>query len=855
MASSVDTQTIAGFYREARGYLAPLDSCLNQLRTQPAQAEALNELHRLIHLIRGASAVVGIPQITSLGTDLETYLEDLMNGVFDWDDTTIETISEASGLIRHELEQTPAPAVDPSIVEGFLLEAGESLNDISTLLVDLAANPSALLEVRRGIHTIKGAAGMVGFTTLSKLAHRTEDLLDAIASNELTLDPPSQNLLDRATDLLAGLVASGGADATLEASIPSLFDAFDTILAGRVASPVSELATEDAAVSFDTSRYVRVPIQRIDDLVRLVSELFLHRFTFEQSLAKLSHELDELSLSKRRFRQLHASFEEDNLLVQSGASHQPSQPEAEFDPLELDRYTRLFTHSRDLNEATADVAAAEAQLRLLNTDFDAFLSREKRLSSQLQDRLLRFRMVPLSSVSARLHRTVRAAAAQSGHDAELVIEGATTEIDKPMLEQLCGPLEHLLRNAVDHGIEPPSTRQAAGKPTPGRISLSATHEGTQVVIRLSDDGAGLPLESIRHRAITLGLIDANAEPSAEDIERLLFMPGFSTAEDVTEISGRGLGLDVARTTVEALKGTLTVNTLPGEGTTFTIRLPLTLAITRVLLVEAGGQRFAIPIASVSVVARLNASGFKQVQIGNNNFPLHSLAGLLGLPAAPQHPDEKLPIAVLRGADSQFAVHLDRILDAREVVVKPLHPWIGRAPHLIGATVLADGSIAPILDPTGLFAARPNKLPAPAPLASAKKSLNILIVDDSLSVRRVIAALLAHQGWQSGQAKDGVEALEILRRSTSLPDLILLDVEMPRMDGFELTTTLRANPQFATLPIVMLTSRSSDKHRAKAFAAGVSAYLVKPYQDERLLSTILALAGHAARPGDGSISVR
>jgi chemosensory pili system protein ChpA (sensor histidine kinase/response regulator) len=808
----VDTQTIAGFYREAQGYLAPLAACLAHLKQDPGNSDSLAEFHRLIHLIRGASAVVGLPQITAMGTDLESYLEDLMNGVFDWDDSTHDTLAEAVALITSEFK----PPIENDILEGFLIEADEALKDISAYLLDLPHNPALLLDLRRAVHTIKGSSAMVGLPHIASVAHRMEDLLDALAANDLTLTIPIQHLLDECTDLLSALVTSGGSNPQHEATIPTLLSAFDPILATRQAHTAVPVLNDDLLNSFDASRYVRVPLERIDDLVRLVSELFVHRFSFEQSLSRLSHEIGELSLSRRRFRQLSTSFEEDNLLIQSSLSTQSS--DSEFDPLEFDRYTRLYTHSRDLNEATADVTVAEAQLRLLAGDFESFLGREKRLSSQLQDRLLRFRMVPLSSVAARLHRTVRVAAEQSGHPAELHIEGLTTELDKTMLDALLGPIEHLLRNAVGHGIE----GNRVGKSSIGQIHLSARHVGTQIQITLSDDGAGLPLDAIRERA---GLPDA----TTEDLHRLLFTPGFSTATDISEISGRGIGLDIVRNAVEGLKGNITLDSTPGQGTTFTLSLPLTLAITRVLLVEVSNRRFAIPLASVVEVSRAIPDAQTQ-----------SLAQLLQIPANPVEPGTRLPIATLRGPNGNLPVYIDTILEAREVVVKPLSPLLGRVPHLIGATVLADGSIAPILNPAGLHTLPPPRLEAPTQLT---KPLDILIVDDSLSVRRVIAALIERQGWRTSQAKDGLEALEFLRRSTQLPDLILLDVEMPRMDGFELTSTLRAEAPFANLPIVMLTSRSSDKYRAKAQSVGVSAFLVKPYQDDHLLHTIRTLAKH------------
>ncbi len=866
MATQFDLQTVTGFYEEAVGYLSPLDQCLGQLSERPGDRDLLDEVHRLTHSIRGASAVVGLPQLTTLSGDLESFVEDILGGVLDWEPSTLDIMQEAASLIRLQLELGSAPVevrsapsipmADPEVIEGFLIEAEEALQTVAQYLRQLWADPGAhapLLEVRRAVHTIKGAGGMVGLMTLSSVAHRMEDLLDALADGELTPDQDKLGLLQNSADLLSDMIEAGGSNASAEAAIPALFERYRGLLStvAPVVAPAPKLSETEPV---ESAKFVRVPLERVDELVRIVTELFVHRFSFERALAKSGHELNELSLSLRRLQQLAATFDQEHILVHSGAVREP-QNNPEFDPLEFDRYTRMYTHSRDLNEATADVGAAQAQLRQISGDFDTYLNREKRLSSQLQDRLLRFRMVPLSSQAERLHRTVRVAAGQAGKQAELMLVGAGAEIDKTMLEALGGPLEHLLRNAVAHGIESPAERAAVGKAAIGRITLSAAYEGTQVVLRLSDDGVGLQTDLIRDRALVSGLISEEqaAALSADELYQLMFVPGFSTATELTELAGRGIGMDVVRSSVEALKGTLNIDSTPGQGAAFTIRLPLTLAISRVLIVETRNRLFALPVASVREVARIDPKkiedldGQRVARLANRAFPLHSLGEMLGIAApAVEHAPALLPVALLRNGDSDFAVTVDRIIEAREVVVKPLSSLIGRAPHLIGATLLGDGAIVPILDPAGLAPARRATplVPVAAPL---RRALNIMIVDDSLSVRRVIAGLLERQGWHPSQAKDGVEALDLLRRADTLPDLILMDVEMPRMDGFELTATLRDQDPFRHIPIVMLTSRSGDKHRAKAFSVGVTDYLVKPYQDDHLLDTIRTNARRTRGP--------
>ena len=851
MRSSVDSNTIAGFHEEARGYLPGLAECLRRLGEAQAETAALGEMHRLVHLIRGASSVVGLGQLAQLSDGLETYVEDLAGGVVEWDEQTMGILEEAVEGIRMNLEEGPAArtrpmevanTADPEILSGFLIEAEEALEVVAGKL-SLIADKAALLEIRRAVHTLKGAGAMVGLSALSSVAHRMEDALDALYEGEVMLDARLASLLQDTTDLLVGLVEAGGTDASIEARIPALFLRYrpDEVIEARVVEPV-------VSESVEAGQYVRVPLERVDELVRMVSELFVHRSMFEKTLGKFGHEVGELSLSLERLQRLGASFEDEQVLVQSGVSTMGgSVVESEFDALEFDRYTQLHTHSRDLSETAADLGAAEAQLRVLQEDFDGFLSLEKQLSSQIQERLMRFRMVPMSTLEARLQRTARMAAAQCGKLVELEIEGGAVELDKTLLEKMSGPLEHLLRNAVVHGIEEPAERRSCGKPEVGRIELKVVHEGAQVVMRLSDDGGGLKKTRILEHAVETGLIAAahGADLDEEEIYRLMFLPGFSTAEDVTELAGRGIGLDVVKNTVEDMKGSLNVESAAGQGTSFSLRLPVTLAITKVLMVETQGQMFALPIASVREVARVAAADVERtadgslIRLGGGMVRLLGLDEVLGLAGNGEEPASVL-VALVKNGDDDFALSMERIVEAREVVVKPLSGLIGRAPHLVGAAALGDGRIVPILNAGALADGRGVKRKVARSVAVARKSLDVLIVDDSLSVRRVLASLMSRQGWNHAQAKDGVEALEHLRRVGVAPDLILMDVEMPRMDGFELTAALRGDWAFEHVPIVMLTSRGGDKHRTKAFAVGVTEYLVKPYQEEQLVETILRL---------------
>jgi chemosensory pili system protein ChpA (sensor histidine kinase/response regulator) len=834
MPTQLDAETIAGFLEEARAYLQSLEDCVCSLRERGFDERIVEEAHRLVHLIRGAAAVVGVSGLPALGEALEGFLEDRMQGVMEWDGDSLAVLEEAVGVMRAQLwgeaPEEPSetaveqPAADAGILAGFLVEAEEALGEVSLALGEFASGAgdgSALLRARRGVHTIKGAGAMVGLTRLSGVAHRMEDLLDAVGDGLTKADAAVMGLLRKTVDVMAGMVAAGG---EREDGVAELLARYDGVSGGNApvnsAPPAVALAPVEIldAEIVESARYVRVPMERIEELQRMTTEIFVHQSTYERALGKLSHELGELALSVRRLRQVQSSFEQEHELYYSGAGPAPAR-HSEFDALELDRYTQLYTHSRDLGETAADFAAAEAQMQSLAAELDSLMGWERRLHSQVQDKLLRFRLVPLSTLTARLDRTVRAAGEQAAKQADFVMEGGATELDKAMVEALTGPLEHLARNAVAHGLESESSRLDAGKPAAGRVSLRAAQEGGQVVLRLSDDGGGLQVEKIRARAAELGW-------DASDVSAVLFRPGFSTADGVSQLAGRGLGLDVVKSAVEGLKGTLEVESEPGAGTVFTMRLPLTVAVSRVLMMETRGQMFGLPIDAVSEVKRVGR-GSGVVELGD----------LLGLPSMGEAPESRA-VAMLREGGETVGLAVDVIREAREVVVKPLSKLVGKSTHLAGATLLGDGRVVPILNPVGLtrIEARGG---VRVKMAAARQAFDVMIVDDSLSVRRVITKLLERQNWMTSQAKDGVEALEMLRRAVRLPDLILMDVEMPRMDGFELTATLRAEARFAGLPIVMLTSRSGDKHKAKAFAAGVTEYLVKPYQDEELLRTIAA----------------
>jgi chemosensory pili system protein ChpA (sensor histidine kinase/response regulator) len=651
-------------------------------------------------------------------------------------------------------------------------------------------------------------------------------------------------------------------------------------LAPQLAEAEAKAKTElIAAQPSKTGEVVRVPLERLDELVRSVSELVITRTTFEQHMGSMVRLVDELWHSFERLRQvshkLETQYEVTALgsgqwtlfgnAVNSGLNRDDDQVEQvisnEFDALQMDRYTEFHLLSRELTETTSDLRTIGNELRHLTGDFDGVLNRQGRLSSEIQDKLMRTRMVPLATIATRLYRAVRVVSQKQDKQVDLVITGEMIELDKKVLEEMADPLLHALRNAVDHGIEPPALRQVTGKPERGQIQLKAYYQGNQVVLEVSDDGAGLEPQLLRAKAISSGYVSEAEAPQLTDDElySLIFAPGFSTAETISEVSGRGVGLDILRNSVHKLKGTIAVTSQPGEGTTFTIRLPMTLAVTRALLVSANQETYAVPLAAVSQILRIDRTEFEQVgqddviRVAGKVYPLLNLSDVLNLPPTNEEPLSRPPILILETGVSQVALVVDEIVEGREIVVKTLGNHLRHVHAITGATLMGDGRIVLILNPAELVTSsekveRRSWTPVGAAAEKSHKPLSVLIVDDSVSVRRVVSNLIKSAGWQPTTAKDGLEALGYIQNAAQLPDVMLLDIEMPRMDGYELAATLQSHQQYQQIPIVMLTSRAGDKHRQKALDLGVAEYMVKPYQDEVLLSIVRRLGEQSREKG-------
>jgi chemosensory pili system protein ChpA (sensor histidine kinase/response regulator) len=594
----------------------------------------------------------------------------------------------------------------------------------------------------------------------------------------------------------------------------------------------------------------RVDADLLDQLLNISGEASIARSRLEQQLGSIDFNLGELSRTVTRLKEQLRNLEIETEAQILHRHEDESTHRGDFDPLELDRYSSIQQFSRALAETANDVGSIQQLLENLGKETQNLLQQQARTITELQNGLMRTRMVPFQRHVQRLSRIVRQAANDTGKKAELVVEGASGELDRQVLERMLPPFEHMLRNAVVHGIEKPKDRVAAGKSEAGRIVLELHREGAEVMVRLIDDGGGMNLKAIRDKGAALGLIPPGQTLSDEDAMQLILEPGFSTAGTITQQAGRGVGMDVVATEIKRLGGALHMETKPGQGTVFTIRLPFTLAISHALVVRTGDEFYALPLPTVEGVLRLSkaevlahlgkdASAF---DYGGQKYRFQHLAAFVSLEPSPlPEQDVTIPVVLVRAGEHSTGLVADELVGSREIVVKSVGPQISSIRGISGATILGDGRIVIILDIGALVRAEWRGRAQPVPVVPKDKSDKrtfAMVVDDSITVRRVTQRLLERNGMRVLTARDGMDAVTLLQ--DNIPDVILLDIEMPRMDGYEVAAHVRNDPRLKDVPIIMITSRVGEKHRARAIELGVDDYLGKPYQEAQLLDAIAPL---------------
>jgi chemosensory pili system protein ChpA (sensor histidine kinase/response regulator) len=560
------------------------------------------------------------------------------------------------------------------------------------------------------------------------------------------------------------------------------------------------------------------------------------------NLSEFDKTVDRL---REQFRKLEIEIE---VQIRSNYQDAPESADASFDPLELDQFSALQQLSRGMSESVSDLLNLQEMLEENARSSEQLLTKQSRVSTELQEGLMKTRMVPFGSIAARLRRIVRSAAQESGKRARLALNmvGSNDELDRNVLEHITVPLEHMMRNAVVHGIEEPSQRRAAGKDEEGEIAITVESEATEFVIRIADDGAGIDTDKIRQRALERGLLEADAEPSRQQLYEFMMNSGFSTTDEVTRLAGRGVGMDVVTSEIKQIGGSLEVDSERGQGSLFTIRIPFTLAIMQAIGVVAGDQRYLLPLSSVVGVSRIMPDEYRKLmdaeepifRFAGQEYPLLDLEPLLGERGTPLGRDN-VSLLILSAGDHKAALRVPELLPHREVVIKPVGPQISSVPGILGGSITGDGSVLVILDPGPLIrhalihGVAPVTEPDWAQTQPSRKL--VMIVDDSITMRKVTSRVLQSHDFDVLTAKDGVDALEQLQ--DRLPDVILCDIEMPRMDGYEVIERVREDARLRHIPIVMITSRAGQKHRDRAMQLGANAYLTKPYREQELTDEV------------------
>lgn len=758
-------------------------------------------------------------------------------------DVSIEVVEKQPEEKVQAPQQTPstiqAATVDLELLTMFVEEARELVPQVGNELRAWRANPAQAEHpdaLQRALHTLKGSARMAGQAELGDTVHSMEDkVIKALKSKAGVIDFDDMFVdLDRIGGLLEE-VTGGSTGATRSAQEEAL----------------PELAAQGRA-SDRRAQFLRLRADVLDRLINEAGEISIARSRIDREMQGFKQFSLDLTESVFRLRNHLRELEiEAESQLQSRMTYLQESSET-FDPLEFDRFTRLQELTRMLAESVNDVSTIQHSLLMNLDETEAALQQQNRMNRDLQHGLMDVRMVPFSLISERLQRIVRQTARELNKRVELTIEGEGVEIDRSVLDKIGAPLEHLLRNAVAHGLESAKERKKLGKPEVGNIRLKVRQESDEIILTVTDDGSGINLDRVRSKAIESGILKPDQEISEQALLSAIFEAGFSTADAVSQISGRGVGLDAVRSDITALGGRIDVSNTPGQGAVFSVYLPVTLSVAQVVMIRAGTRVFALPSVMVEQVQKLKSAALTEayeahgVKWADRDYPLYFLGKLVGEEHVPEE-QRYTPIIMLRSGTYRIALHVDEIINNQEVVMKPIGPQLARVPGMMGATVMGDGKIILIINPVQLanrevLGVGSIKVTSKAPVVKEETVPLILVVDDSLTMRKVLSRTLEREGYEVITAKDGMDAIQVLQESS--PDIMLTDIEMPRMDGFELVRNVRDDEKTAGLPIIIISSRTAEKHRNLAKEIGVNAFLGKPVQDEDLLMQVSILLGHA-----------
>ena len=940
------------FLMEAWDTVSTVEEGLPSLLVPAPSREAIAPLVVVAHRLKGAAALHGFPETAHLAGLLESVLEsvsdaavnpdahglvaDLVGAIKPMLDGIATAGTEDAATVRAfraahpSLYESGGPAAPPPRrlgdillreARGFLAEhadvlayfgpeATEHLETITRMLAGLEQDADSgdadLPGLFRAVHTLKGAAYTVGCEPIAQVAHRAEDVLDAVREGRLQWSPAVVDTLYRATDAMKALLGTAdapGGDSTtvvedgvqalatmLLVEAPREYQALPVDEAPPVETretvvvpddvesqrpPVAETTghPEHAATSVPeaprTARAtIRVNVGRLDSLMNLVGELVIARSRLDRRFRQLERLDVLLGVSRGRMGRAVRDFEGKYLNPHirftsddPGAGTRPAAPGGDgfapvselFAALEFDRYDDFNILARTIGELSADLGEIQAELAATIRSIDEDTRHVQRLTAGLRGEITRARMVPVGRLFARFPRRVRELANSTGRAVRLEVAGEAVEVDNTIAEQIADPLLHLIQNAVVHGIEPEAERLARGKPREGRIALTAYQRGGAVFVEVEDDGRGIDVAAVREEAVRRGMLapEVAARLGEREVLSLLFLSGFSTAETVTDAAGRGVGLDVVRTNLARVNGEVEVETTPGAGARFRLRVPLALAISDALLVRSGGETLAVPLSAVRQIAsprpqdRRPVGSREMVRIEGQLLDAHRLDRLLGLTIETSGPEPASPVLVVRASGRSFVLVVDAVVGKEEVVIKPIGGLLAGLPPYGGATVTGEGRVILVLDPGRLLAlaeSRQGSSVAAAPIPSldvsrppGRVARRVMLVDDSVSVRRFVARMLEKGGFEVVTANDGAEALERLIDTTV--DIVITDLEMPRVNGYELIENLRHRAATQDVPVMVLTTRAGEKHWALARRLGVRHYVTKPVDEEAFVRLV------------------
>ncbi len=814
---------ISIFLEEAVEVLERCDTLLNTWRDKLADRKLVQNLQREIHTFKGGARMAGLEGLGSLSHAMETVLEQIASNRLEATVAAVQALEEGCDQLNIWVEQ---------LQSGRMPQTGDALPRFEKKVNALQLPQSGEAPAAEMAEPVQSA------TEIPTITPETE-----VPAEEPADTPKRVEEAPRVTAEPARAKKAARKFARTTAKKPKLRKKPVREFRDIEDRPAS--AAEDAA----PGAQIRVGAELMDKLVNFAGEISIYRSRLEQQLGHVRFNLKEVDVTVQRLKeQLRKMDIESEAQMASRYQTASSKSNTEFDPLELDRFSNMQQLSRALTESVSDLTNLHEMLDDSVRQAESLLTQQSRVSSEMQEGLMQTRMTPFGSAAPRLRRVVRSAAAETGKEARLQLRmaGSSDQLDRNVLERITAPLEHMLRNAIAHGIEIPKVRRKAKKPEEGSITVTVEAEATEFIIRVEDDGAGVDLKAVRKRAIERGLMDKDDEFEPQQLVQFIRQSGFSTATTVSGLAGRGVGMDVVNSEIKQIGGSMEIETESGIGSRFTIRIPFSLAVMQAIAVNVGERPFQIPLNSVAGVARMTPSEYAALvkndspsyKFAGEEYPLLELEPLLDAPALPLDSDN-VSLLMIHAGEHQAAFRVSGLQGHQEVVIKPVGPQISSIPGILGGTIAADGQVMIILDMGPLIRRGLERTEQPPEVEEAPREITrqplVMVVDDSITMRKVTSRVLDNHSIEVMTAQDGIDAIEQLH--DRVPDLMLLDIEMPRMDGYELLEHVRADARLRHVPIVMITSRAGQKHRKKARKAGANGYLTKPYQEVELVEQV------------------